>query len=77
MPTGNGQPSIKGADGSYFSFYCSGAGQYSWLSDYEGQEVTLEVAACNWNNKTYWRGCVLAIRLADGTKILNTLNFNN
>ena len=77
MPTGNGQPSINDADGNFFSFYCSSAGQYSWLSEYEGQEVTLEVAACNWNNKTYWRGCVLAIRLADGTKILNTLNFNS
>ena len=77
MPTGNGQPSVKsnGATNS-FNFYCSGAGQYSFLSAYAGQEVTLEVAACNWNNKTYWRGCVLAIRLADGTKVLNTLNFD-
>jgi hypothetical protein len=72
--SGYTQPSIS-ADGSSFNFYCSGSGQYSWLSDYSGQEVTIEVAACNWNNKTYWRGCVLAVRTADG-KVLNTLNFN-
>jgi hypothetical protein len=46
------------------------------LAAYNGQEVTLEIAACNWNNKTYWRGCAIAIRLADGTKILNTVNFD-
>ena len=74
MPTGNGQPSIN-ADGAYFNFYCSGSGQYAFLNDYVGQEVTIEVAACNWNNKTYWRGCVLAVRTADG-KVLNMLNFN-
>ena len=74
MPSGNGQPAIN-ADGAKFNFYCSGANQYSFLSAYVGQEVTIEVAACNWNNKTYWRGCVLAVRTADG-KVLNTLNFN-
>lgn len=74
--SGYTQPSIK-SDGATnaFSFYCSGAGQYSFLSAYNGQEVTLEIAACNWNGKTYWRGCVLAIRLADGTKIYNEFNF--
>jgi len=57
------------------SLYCSSANQYSWLKAYAGQEVTLELAACNWNSKTYYRGCVLAV-LTDGGKILNTLNFN-
>jgi hypothetical protein len=77
VPSGNSQPSIisKGATNA-FSFYCSGASQYAFLAAYSGQEVTLEIAACNWNNKTYWRGCAIAIRLADGTKILNTLNFD-
>ncbi len=59
---------------SKISLYCSGSGQYSWLQAYDGQEVTLEVAACNWNSKDYWRGCVLAVRTADG-KVLNELNF--
>ena len=63
---------VSGSD--KISLYCSGAGQYSFLQQFEGQEVTLEVAACNWNSKTYWRGCVLAVRTADG-KVVNELNF--
>ena len=57
------------------SLYCSSAKQYNWLREYEGQEVTVEIAACNWNNKTYWRGCVLAVVHEDGTKTVNNLNF--
>ena len=58
------------------SLYCSDAKQYSWLKSYAGQTVTLELAACNWNDKNYWAFCALAIRLDDGTKVLNTLNWN-
>ena len=59
------------------TLYCSGAGQYQWLVDnFANQEVTLELAACNWNDKTFWASCALAVRTADG-KILNTLNFDN
>ena len=35
----------------------------------------LEIALCNWNNKTYYTGCVLAVINEDGTKTVNTLNF--
>ena len=64
-------------DGVELPLYCSGAGQYSWLKAYSGQEVTLELAPCTWNDKTdYYRGCVLAVVLANGTKVLNTFNFN-
>ena len=76
VPTGNSQPSIVDASGQSFSFYCSGSSQFGFLQDYNGQEVTLEIAACNWNSKTYWRGCPIAIRLADGTKVLNAWNFD-
>ena len=55
--------------------YCSSASQYNWLKAYAGQEVTVEIAACNWNSKTYYTGCVLSVINADGTKTLNTLNF--
>ncbi|MBQ4090913.1 MAG: hypothetical protein IJC64_01205 [Clostridia bacterium] len=55
--------------------YSSSASQYNWLKVYSGQEITVEVAPCNWNSKVY-RGCVLAVRLADGTKICNELNFS-
>ena len=65
------------ADGvSKYTLYCSSAAQYSFLEAYAGQEVTLEIAPCNWNNKTYYAGCVLAVYTADG-KVINELNFNN
>ena len=38
--------------------------------------ITIEVAACNWNDKNYYTGCVLAVITEDG-KILNELNFSN
>ena len=55
--------------------YCSSANQYGFLKDFDGQEITIEIAACNWNDKTYYVGCVLAVVNADGSKILNELNF--
>lgn len=65
-------------DGSQtITLYCSGAGQYKFLQKYAGQKVTIEIAACNWNDKGYWAGCVLAVRLEDGTKEYNTLNFDS
>ena len=79
--------SIKVVDAQYYSniylvdgstellLYCSSSSQYSWLKTYAGQTVTLEVAPCNWNEKTSYRGCVLALVLEDGSKIYNTLNF--
>ena len=57
------------------SLYCSSANQYSWLKAYSGQTVTLELAACNWNDKNYWAFCALAVYTDDG-KVLNTLNWN-
>ena len=57
--------------------YMANAGQYSWLKDYYGKEVVVEVAACNWNDKNdQWRGCIIAVRNADGTKALNPYNFD-
>ena len=56
--------------------YCSGAGQYGWLKAFAGQEVTVEIAACNWNSKSYYVGCVLSVIHEDGSKTLNTLNFD-
>ena len=63
-------------NGVELQLYCSGAAQYNWLKAYAGQEITIEVAPCNWNDKKdNYRGCVLAVVLEDGTKVLNTLNF--
>ena len=62
-------------NGVKLGLYCSSANQYNWLKAYAGQEITLEIAPCNWNDKTSYKGCVLAVVLEDGTKVLNILNF--
>ncbi len=65
------------SDGSTkLNLYCSSGSQYGFLKAFAGQEVTLEIAPCNWNNKSYYVGCVLAVYTEDG-KVLNELNFNN
>ena len=63
-------------NGNKVTLYCSSGKQYSFLKQFAGQEVTLELAACNWNNKTFWAGCVLSVVTEDG-KLLNSLNFDN
>ena len=55
--------------------YCSSANQYKFLKAYAGQEVTVEIVACNWNDKNYYTGCVLAVVHEDGSKTLNDSNF--
>ncbi len=63
-------------NGVELALYCSGAAQYNWLKQYAGQEITIEDAPCNWNEKKdNYRGCILAVVHDDGTKTLNTLNF--
>lgn len=58
------------------SLYCSSAGQYSGLQAFAGKEVTVEVALCNWNKKTFYKGAVLSA--TDGTtKVYTTLNYDN
>lgn len=59
------------------TLYCSSANQYSFLKVYAGQEVTVELAACNWNDKSFYAGCVLAVINADGSKTINELNFSS
>ena len=63
-------------DGTSVNLYCSSAAQYGWLQAYAGQEITMEIAPCNWNSKNYYTGCVLAVIKEDGTKEYNTLNFD-
>lgn len=68
---------IKLVDGNVsVNLYCSSAAQYKWLQEYSGQTITLELAPCNWSSKSTYPACVLAVVLEDGTKVVNTLNFN-
>lgn len=62
--------------GQKITLYSSSASQYNWLKAFAGQEITIEIAPCNWNNKTFWAGCVIAVRTADG-KVCNVLNFTS
>ena len=74
FPGGYSAPSIVDGDTS-LQLYCSGGAQYSWLNQFADQEITLEIALCNWNDKKAWKGCILAVHTEDG-KVLNTLNFD-
>jgi hypothetical protein len=56
--------------------YSSSANQYNWLKAYAGKTITVEIAPCNWNDKNYYTGCVLAVILDNGDRICNTLNFD-
>ena len=68
---------VYAKNGTEFPLYMSGAGQYSFLDQFAGEEVTLEIALCNWNDKTdKYRGCILAVITDDG-KVYNELNFNS
>lgn len=66
---------IKSSDGkTTLSLYCSSGEQYSWLKEFVGKEVELEIAMCNWNGKDHYKGCVVSATL-DGKTIVNDLNF--
>lgn len=67
---------IKLVDGDVsITLYCSNAKQYKFLQAYAGQSITMEIAPCNWSSKSTYPGCVLSVILEDGSKIINTLNF--
>ena len=61
-------------NGAELTLYTSSASQYNWLKGFNGQEVNMELALCNWNCKGY-KGCVLSVINADGTRTVNSLNF--
>lgn len=66
---------IKSEDGkTTLGLYSSSAKQYNWLNEFKGQVVTLEIAPCNWNDKSNYKGCVLAASNGEKT-LVNNLNF--
>ena len=68
---------LQSTDGSLtMNLYSKSAAQYSWLKDFYNKEVTIEVAVCNWNNKTYYAACIISVVLEDGTKVVNNSNFS-
>ncbi|MBQ9784131.1 MAG: hypothetical protein IJW29_01385 [Clostridia bacterium] len=68
---------LVASDGTELLLYSSSASQYNWLKQFKDMELMMEIAPCNWNDKTdNYRGCVLAVYTEDG-KICNELNFSN
>lgn len=57
------------------TLYCSSAAQYSFLEQFVDQTVTVEIAPCNWNNKSEYKGCILSV-ITSGGQVINSLNFN-
>lgn len=55
--------------------YSSSANQYSDFAGLDGQEVSVELALCNWNQKNYYTGCLLSATSGEN-KILNKYNYN-
>lgn len=63
----NGSDSIQ--------FYTNNASQYTnMLGDYIDQTITMEVALCNWNSKSAYTLCGIAVVTENG-KIHNSINF--
>lgn len=54
--------------------YTSSGNQYSWLKQFTGQTITVELLLCDWNAKGY-KGAVIAAYGSDGVKVFNALNF--
>ena len=67
---------LQSPNGNQITLYSSSSNQYNWLKAFAGEEITVEIVPCNWNGKSYWTGCVIAVRTADG-KVCNTLNFTS
>ena len=68
---------ILSEDGSEeLGLYCSSGKQYNWLKEFAGGVVTLEIAPCNWNDKTFYRGCVISATNSEKT-VINNLNFQD
>ncbi len=58
------------------NLYSANANQYKFLHQFDGQEITVEIAPCNWNDKKSYPACILSVITEDG-KLFNELNFEN
>lgn len=55
--------------------YTSSGSQYNFLlENVRDQYIEMEVALCDWNNKSTHRACILSI-IVNGEKLVNNLNF--
>lgn len=70
---------LKDGDNKMQLYCTNAAGQYQWIKSYVDDTKTyaMEVAVCNWNNKSKYKACLLSITDSNGNKVMNTLNFNS
>lgn len=61
-------------DGKTIQLYAASKYQYEMLEPYVDQTIQLEVAICDWNLKSEYRFCLIAVYV-DGEKIINDYNF--
>ena len=65
---------VKSPDSSdSILLYSASANQYNWLKQYDGKEVEMEIAICDWNSRGY-KACVIAATY-EGVTTVNNLNF--
>ncbi len=70
MPVGTwGTYSLQSGEFS-MQTYQSSSKQYEWLNPYADQELTYEVAICNWNGKAN-KLCIISVTDANGNKVVN------
>lgn len=51
--------------------YTNSGNEYDWAQAYFDQEVTLEIALCNWNKKDFYKCNILSLTDSTGNKIVN------
>ncbi len=56
---------------SSISLYTNSGNEYDWLLDYSDQELTLEIALCNWNNKKFYKACVIKAYTSTNQELVN------
>lgn len=52
-------------DDADMEIYASGTSQHDWLTPYVGKTVSVDMALCNWNKKTYYKAAILAVKEGD------------
>ena len=54
--------------------YASDVSQYDWLTPYVGKTVSVDLALCNWNKKSFYKAAILSV--TDGNKtVYNTYSY--
>lgn len=62
---------MNGAD---LELYASNVSQYDWLTPYVGKTVSVDLALCNWNKKSFYKAAIFSV--TDGNEtVYNTYSY--